>query len=166
MSDFCNPMNCIACQAPLSMGVSRQEYWNGLPCLSPRIDPGIKPRSLALQADSLPPELQGKPIYICVCGGGSVYMHTHIYKTESLCCVPETNTLFFPCFLSLNFIRVQLIHSAVLAPAVQQSGSAACVHVSRFPELLLFRSPRALGHLPVLSSELALASSPFCAWHQ
>ena len=110
---------------------------------------------------------KGSPyIYVCVCGGGSVYMHTHIYKTESLCCVPETNTLFFPCFLSLNFIRVQLIHSAVLAPAVQQSGSAACVHVSRFPELLLFRSPRALGHLPVLSSELALASSPFCAWHQ
>ena len=26
----------VACQAPLSMGFSRQEYWNGLPFLSPQ----------------------------------------------------------------------------------------------------------------------------------
>ena len=52
----------IACQAPLSMGFSRQEYWNGLPFPSPEDlpDPGIEPRSLALQVDSLPTELQGK----------------------------------------------------------------------------------------------------------
>ena len=25
----------VACQAPLSMGLSRQEYWNGLPCTAP-----------------------------------------------------------------------------------------------------------------------------------
>ena len=45
-----------ALQAPLSMGFSRQEYWSGLPFLSPGDlpDPGIKPRSPALQADSLP----------------------------------------------------------------------------------------------------------------
>ena len=30
-------------------------------------DPGIEPRSPALQADSLPPEPPGKPIYIIVC---------------------------------------------------------------------------------------------------
>ena len=42
-------------QAPLSMGFSRQEYWSGLPCPPPGDlpDPGIEPRSLALQADSL-----------------------------------------------------------------------------------------------------------------
>ena len=28
---LCNPMDCIACQDPLSMGFSRQEYWSGLP---------------------------------------------------------------------------------------------------------------------------------------
>ena len=41
----------------------RQEYWNGLPFPSPEnlLDPGIEPRSLALQADSLPLELPGKP---------------------------------------------------------------------------------------------------------
>ena len=45
----------IAHQASLSMGFSRQEYWSGLPFPSPGgvPDPGIKPRSPALQADSL-----------------------------------------------------------------------------------------------------------------
>ena len=52
----------VACQAPLSMGFSRQEYWSGLPLPSPGglPDPGIEPRSPALQADDLPAELGGK----------------------------------------------------------------------------------------------------------
>ena len=51
-------------QAPLSMGFPRQEYWSGLPFLSPGDlpDPGIKPRSPALQADSLPTEQPGKSV--------------------------------------------------------------------------------------------------------
>ena len=53
----------IACQAPLSMEFSRQQYWSGLPFPSPGdlSDPGIEPGSPALQADSLPTELLGKP---------------------------------------------------------------------------------------------------------
>ena len=49
----------VACQVPLSMRFSRQEYWNGVPFPSPGDlpDPGIKPRSPALQADSFPTEL-------------------------------------------------------------------------------------------------------------
>ena len=41
----------VAYQAPPCMGFSRQEYWSGLPFPSPGDlpDPGIKPRSLALQ---------------------------------------------------------------------------------------------------------------------
>ena len=48
----------VAHQAPLSTGFSRQEYWSGLPFPSPGDipDPGIKPRSPALQEDSLPSE--------------------------------------------------------------------------------------------------------------
>ena len=44
----------VACQAPLSMEFSRQEYWSGLLFPSPGDlpDPGIEPRSAALQADS------------------------------------------------------------------------------------------------------------------
>ena len=45
------------------MGFSRQEYWSGLPCPSSGDfpDPGIKPRSPALQADALTSEPPGKP---------------------------------------------------------------------------------------------------------
>ena len=52
----------IALQPPLSMGVFRQEYCSGLPFPSPRDlpIPGIKPRSPALQADSLLSERPGK----------------------------------------------------------------------------------------------------------
>ena len=49
----------VACQAPLSMGFSRQEYWSGLLCPSARDlpNPGIEPESPAspaLQVDSSP----------------------------------------------------------------------------------------------------------------
>ena len=46
----------VACQALLSMRFSRQEYWSGLSFPSPEdlLDPGIKPGSPVLQADSLP----------------------------------------------------------------------------------------------------------------
>ena len=49
---LCDPM------APLSLEFSRQEYWRGLPFPPSEDlpDPGIKPRSPALQADSLPSE--------------------------------------------------------------------------------------------------------------
>ena len=59
---LCDPIT-VACQAPLSMGFPKQEYWSGLPLPSPGClpDSGIKPRSPELQADSLPTELQGKP---------------------------------------------------------------------------------------------------------
>ena len=45
------------------MGVSWSEYWSGLPFPSPGDlpNPGIKPRSPALEVDSLPAEPQGKP---------------------------------------------------------------------------------------------------------
>ena len=38
----------VACQAPLSMGLSRQEQWSGLPCPPPGdlSDPGTEPASL------------------------------------------------------------------------------------------------------------------------
>ena len=54
--------NRLAHQALLCMEFSRQEYWRGLPFPSPGDlpDPGIKPRSSALQADSLPSEPPGK----------------------------------------------------------------------------------------------------------
>ena len=45
----------VACQAPLFMGFSRQEYWSGLPCPPPGdfLHPGMESMSLA------PPALAG-----------------------------------------------------------------------------------------------------------
>ena len=61
MSDSVTPWT-VACQAPLSIEFSRQEYWSRLPFPSPGDLPnlGIEPRSPTLQADSLPSEPPGK----------------------------------------------------------------------------------------------------------
>ena len=52
----------IGCQAPLCKGFPRQEYWGGLPFPPPGNlpNPGIEPRSPALQVDCLPTALPGK----------------------------------------------------------------------------------------------------------
>ena len=69
----------VARQAPLSMGFSRQEHWNGLPCPPPGhlTNPGIKPASLRSPAlageGSLPLAPPGKPKgswAFCKCGLG------------------------------------------------------------------------------------------------
>ena len=54
----------VAYQAFQSMGFSRQEYWSGLPFLSPEDlpNPGIEPGSPALEADALPTEPPVKPL--------------------------------------------------------------------------------------------------------
>ena len=45
---LCDPSDCVACQVPLSMGFSSQEYWSGLPCPPPGDlpHPGIEPGCL------------------------------------------------------------------------------------------------------------------------
>ena len=62
LSDSATPWTA-ACQAPLSMILSQQAYWSGLPFPSPGDlpNPGTKSGSPALQADSLPSEPPGKP---------------------------------------------------------------------------------------------------------
>ena len=56
MSDSFVTPRIVACQAPLSMEVPRQEYWRELPFPAPGdlCNPGIKLTSPAWQADSLP----------------------------------------------------------------------------------------------------------------
>ena len=43
----------VALQAPLSLGFSRQEYWNGLPCPSPGHLPNPGIESTALRSPAL-----------------------------------------------------------------------------------------------------------------
>ena len=66
----------VALQAPPSMGFSRQECWSGLPFPSPGDlpNPGIEPRSPALQADTLTSEPPG---IIIMCK--FLYVSAHVY---------------------------------------------------------------------------------------
>ena len=65
----------VSCQAPLSMGFSRQEYWSGLLFPSPGdlSDPGMEPVSSALVGRFFTTEPAGKPkrslpnTFVCVC---------------------------------------------------------------------------------------------------
>ena len=60
---LCDFVDCGR-QGPLSMGFSKQDHWSELPFPAPGHlpDPGIKPGSPALQANSLPSEAPGKPL--------------------------------------------------------------------------------------------------------
>ena len=58
----------VACKTPLSMGVSRQEDWSGLPCPPPGglPDPGFEPMSPAsppLTGGFITTEPAGKPVH-------------------------------------------------------------------------------------------------------
>ena len=72
-------MNYIACQAPLSMGFSRQEYWNGLPFPPPGDlnDTGIKPASF------MPPVLAGR-LFTTSTTWEALWPHRAIYKSRLL----------------------------------------------------------------------------------
>ena len=64
---FCNPVDCSPPGfPPLLMGHPRQDYWSGLLCPPPGDipDPGIKPATPALQADSLLLRQQGGPTLV------------------------------------------------------------------------------------------------------
>ena len=65
------------------MEFSRPEYWSGKPFPLPGAlpNPGIKPRSPALQAESLPAEPQGKPKNS---GVGSLFLLQGIFLTQEL----------------------------------------------------------------------------------
>ena len=60
---FATPMDCSLAGSSVH-GIFQQEYWSVLPFPSPGDipDPGMEPRSPALQADTLPSEPPGKPL--------------------------------------------------------------------------------------------------------
>jgi len=61
---LCNPVDCVACQVPLSMGFPRQEHSSRLPfpSLEDLSDPGIELAFTALAGEFITTELPGKPI--------------------------------------------------------------------------------------------------------
>ena len=99
---LCNPMVCSLTGFSLSMGFSRQDCCSGLPFPSPGVlpDPGIEPRSPAMQTDSLPSEPPGKP-----------------YERWK----PIEKSFSFFCFL---FFFFQLIHKACRISSPNRSNPA------------------------------------------
>ena len=65
----------VACQAPLYMGFSGQEYWSGLPCPPPGDlpDPGIEPKFL------MSPALAGGFFIISAMWEAHTYIHTYTH---------------------------------------------------------------------------------------
>ena len=98
----------IACQVPLSMEFPRRKHWSGLPFPPPGDlpNPGIEPRSPALQVDSLPSELPGKPKNTRV---GSQSLLQGIFLTQ------ELNQGFLYCRRILYQIAKWQPHSSILA---------------------------------------------------
>ena len=83
VSDSLRPHGLQPTRLLCSWGFSRQEYWSRLPCpfLGDLSNPGIEPRSSALQAVSLPSEqLPGKPHVQC----GTIYKSKDMETNLSL----------------------------------------------------------------------------------
>ena len=94
-----DPMDCTC------MGFSREEYWSGLPSPSPGDlpDPGIEPRSPALQSDALPSEPPGNPISSTQILQWAVQRAYFLCTTNKLPC-PRGPSLGHERLLANNFV--------------------------------------------------------------
>ena len=105
----------VACQAPLSLGFPRQDYWSGLPRPPPGdlLHSGIEARSPALQADFLPSEPLGKPQLSQVWFQGywnniiwyersacSPFCPLHAYHVAHFCLTDAPRTCALSCYVS------------------------------------------------------------------
>ena len=152
---LCDPMDC-SCQAPLSMGFSRQEYWSGLPFPPPgdRPNPGIGPTSPALSGGFFTAEPPGKPKILCTW----LNIDIHIVKSNFLSiklpsltndigrwyfphqqkrisCIP-TDIIIPYSMVHMNKTTLQkhflVMHFHVCmcsSPAITDCGSLICTHV-------------------------------------
>ena len=91
----------VACQAPLSTGFPRQEYWSGLPFPSPGdlSDPGMEPMSPALAGKFFTSESPGKPLVIILVSRLVCLQQIHLNKKHIL----KAKTLKEMCYLSAEF---------------------------------------------------------------
>ena len=138
----------VAYHAPPSMGYSRQEYWSGLPFPSPGDlpDPGIEPRSPALQADTLTSEPPGKPIetiifalsklcYFVNSAAMNIEVHVYFQVIFSLNVCPAVGlldnmvTLFFVCLLLVVFFKN--LHTILLGLPWWLRRSRVCLQCRR-----------------------------------
>ena len=107
-SESCSVVSDSLRHHGLSVEFSRSEYWSGRPFPPPGDLPkrGVKPRSPALQVDSLPAEPQGKPKNT---GVGSLSLLQRIFPTQ------EQNQGLLHCRQILH----QLSHQGSLTSRIQ-----------------------------------------------
>ena len=110
-------LQTVAYQAPPSVGFSREEYWSGLPFISPKDlpDPGIEPRCPPLWADALPSEPPRKPVQF-----SSVKLYSH-------CCETNLHNSFNIVKLKFYTHETSTPHSP-LHPASNNHHSTFCLH--------------------------------------
>ena len=140
----------VAHQSPLSMGFPRQTYWNGLLFPSPGDlpDPGIKPTSPALQADSLPLSHQGNPFWHL-----SVQLLSHVQLLSDMkgawtaahqASLSITNSQSLPKLMSIELVmpsnHLILCHFLLLLPRLKQKGPSIRVFSSE--SVLRMRWPK------------------------
>ena len=118
------------------MGFPRQDYWSGLPSLSQGYlpDPGIEPRSSALQVDFLPTESPGKSIS---CNTDSLNIHSQSFTiligfplyTEwnpDLLIKPPDLMTFDPC----RPVHLSLNPPSALSPGIDISSTWLFIYYS------------------------------------
>ena len=144
MSDSLRPCETVAHQAPPSMGFSGHEYWSGLPFPSPGelLDPGIKPRSPTLHADTLPSEPPGQ-------AGGLPKHRTSVLLETSA---------FFPHLCPVCRVRWQKGKARLTSPGNVFKRVLGGCFPRRWPHNALegCQRPTFLAHLSALLSPLPI----------
>ena len=102
---LCTTLWTTACQAPLSKGFPRQDYWSGLPCPPPgnHSDPGIKPVSV------MTPALAGRFFTTSATWETLIHLRGQLYLPSVLCpphWVPSTSLGQSPHDFSLFSISI------------------------------------------------------------
>ena len=111
-----------ACHAPLSMGLPRQEYWNGLSFPSPRYlpHPGIKSTSPALVGGFFTTELPGVP-------RDPVYLNNILRKTTHDGCINQKSD---PITEMRRIYKFIFYLGGIICPSNRQISIA--IHMKRY----------------------------------
>ena len=137
----------VACQPPLSMAFSRQEYWSELPWPPPGAfpDSGIEPTSLtspALLADTLLLSHRGEAQYIAHCV--TIQFSLVVQSCLTLCDPMDCSTPGFPAhhqLLELAQTHVHRVGDALSSPS-PPAFNLSCIGVFSNESTLCIRWPK------------------------
>ena len=135
----------VACQTPLSMGFSRQEYWSGLPSPSPGDlpDPGIRPTSPILAGRFFTFEPPGKSCQTAF----FFFSHSQwINSTRKVCEVGTPSLQMWTlrcrdvCITGLEVVQLgfqQLMLQMIKTTSLKSPFTTSCAHTAPYMETTL-----------------------------